>query len=84
MTAVFNVWRYFVKILCAKLQGSKIEQRGFQPSLALTLTLMTFVNFLGGKSGFTHQTLKELLVYKLLIGLAPDYLCSKFVDRVSV
>ena len=27
---------------------------------------------------------KKLLVYKLLNGLAPDYLCSKFVDRVSV
>jgi len=48
VTAVFNVWRNFGKILCAK--GSKIEQHGFQPSLAVTLMLLMFLNFLAGKN----------------------------------
>ena len=31
-----------------------------------------------------RQVQKTVMVYKSLNGLAPDYLCSKFVDRSNV
>ena len=48
----------------------------------MTLVLTIFLNFLAGKKlDCQREVQKAVMVYKSLNGLAPDYLCPKFVDR---